>query len=520
MDSHDILLELSTHEFSSDAIQMMKAIVKVIRARYPVDMDSFKPQRDFLIPARENFSKKAQSLPGDDRWSEYAKRISELPEPDADGEVPPSFWRLARGGHLDRHVVEEYLQLLRKSRSFSIAEPRKMTSTVKEVIKSVNDKPVILPFQDGDQWLFAVSYPDCVHWFDSRPNNPHVVQRTARRLFPNWGGPTHDKDRPEDSGLFMLLGIRLITGGSTHVSQREADLLIPTFRSRVLVELLAQRLNPGEEDFQQLLQREYQALQRLHEEQSMFFDDAIAGMDLPPRESPAADRPSSFTAAVRLPSPSQHPSVYSYPHRSDTLDHRRTILTMLHNAVTTMRSVSASKSTELAVLWSCLKHGGRLSEFHRRYNGILFYEKLEQYRGIDGLSLERDHHIHRSALKEMWNIQPNYTFWRELCNLHSDQGIAKYTLLCALPEGHSVQDKDAELSEIRYRLSRESDPLKHDLKRAEKLCEAIIELNLPKENLMIDFFRFRANEPLTDELYKAFLSLDPHVKVAIAPLVR
>jgi hypothetical protein len=149
--------------------------------------------------------------------------------------------------------VESYLQLLRDKYSnvtLSISEPRALDK-IEELVDRRDEKPTVIPLKDGEQWLFMVLYPDCIHYFDSRQNSS-TPQRSTLPI-KHWTGLR--QFRPEDSGLFMLLGIRLLVQGTAHIDQLEAEEVIPRFRSMVLVELLSMKLDPKPRDLEEFLLR-------------------------------------------------------------------------------------------------------------------------------------------------------------------------------------------------------------------------------------------------------------------------
>ena len=300
----------------------------------------------------------------------------------------------------------------------------------------------------------------------------------------------------------MLLGLRLVANRHTHVSQQDAE-VISTFRTRVLVELLSKKLDPGAGVFDQLLQREEELLRCEYDKQSEFFNNATAGMELEPHRQ-------FVTYRQTLPTPS--PSQGSLNDWNDC----KTILKILHDAVRSIRSIRIGKSTELAVLWSSIDKAAA-SEYHRRYNGALFYDKLEQYRTVDSLALEAGHGIDQSTFKRMKKAQPKYKFWRDLYHLHEEEGLAQYkhTLLCFTEECPTEDEHDEKIAEARRRLLNPDDPLGSQLRRASALCMAIVDCSLPNERLMIEDYGWKAQYPLSDELYGAFLSLDPRPKVPL-----
>ncbi|KAK3933679.1 hypothetical protein QBC46DRAFT_454667 [Diplogelasinospora grovesii] len=530
MDEYEIFREFASAPFSSRSVQMIKAAVRIIRTRYPRCL-TFESSDDFNFPSKSTFDTQRDSLHMDERWADYTRDMSRLQEPGENDEISRSLWRLARQDHLDRKVIEDYLQLLRTNYStlITIAEPNELQSDIDQLVTTISKRPAILPLRDGEQWLFAVVYPDCVHWFDSRPNSsiPQCLVASTGSIFPSWTGPK--QTRSEDSGLLMLLGIRFLVSGATHLGQEEADMIVKRFRSMVFVELRCMKLNPGDGDFEDLLRHEY-------EQQSLFFNDAWDSAYREPTVDtiplPGSSTPAEFTHQAVSParSPDASPSaslpqplLRAVPGRSIIPDDRKTILTVISNAVTASRSTRMTMATEISILWLSIHNGITLSEFHRRYNGILFYDKMEELKAMNAASRKIEHHIDKATFAQMREQQPKFRFWRDLCEIYHDKGPAKYTLLCAIPEKHRMSNmskdlQDAKISEIRSRLSDQNDPLHRNLNRAEKLCKAIIESTLPAHKLMIEFYLFRAGEPLTNDSYEAFLSLESQPKIRIPRL--
>ena len=519
MDDYTRFRELASSPFSSRSIRLLKAAVQIIRTRYPNCLGTLEPQYDFVFPPHHAFNIPSGSLTIDESWAAYARRISQRQEPREGDEITPSLWRLGRGDHLDTAVVESYLQLLRDRYStIPILEPSALVANIEELVVRRDEKPTIVPLKDGEQWLFMVVYPDCIHFFDSRQNS--LLPQCSALPITNWTGPK--QSRPEDSGLFMLLGIRLIVEGAAHVDQSEAEAVITKFRSMVLVELLSMKLDPGPGDLEELLQRESY-------EDSRFFEEAAWGLrspastaeisrsaaSLPPVASAqeAAARPNAALTPQSLPRPVHEPAIPP--------NDRKTILTVLGNAVAASRSTKMTAAAPLVLLWSCIKNDRWSSEFHRRYNGVLFYERM-QHQG-PGVLAEPHVTVEVPTLTEMRSLQPKFRFWKELCSLYPNQGPARYTLLSAIPEGFNVSRmsrdvQDAKIAEIRSRLSDENDRLRQDLAKAENLCKAILESSLPTETLMIDLYRYREQEDLTDEYYDAFVSLNPRERIRIPRL--
>jgi hypothetical protein len=519
MSIHALLDELLTYPFASDELQKLINVIKRQRARWLGDMDSFRPARDFKLPPQSRLTKHITMLLGDDWWVEYADRVSALLAGRND-QIYPSLRHMAQEQALGTELVEKYLELLRRDNpKFPIAKTQSLDrQKIVDIMEGMGDRPVMLPLQDGQYWLFAALYPDTIHWYDSRPDSAYPTWDEGRML----KRPTGPKcGRPQDSALFMLLGLRLTANAHANLSQEEAELVIPKFHSRLLVEVMTGSLRPSPEDIDRALRQEEErfrqeeeSLNREYEDESAYFNDATFGLGLSP-ESAIPGRPSILRSRTPMSSSQQFLSITpDPPHLSDD---RRTILMTLCNAVASVRSLTTNESTDLAVLWYSLKDGGRVSEFHRRYNGILFADKLETCNGLDGRSLEMVLNIDRSSVQDVWDTQARFKLWRDLCKLYGEQGPAKYTLLCVIPEGQALDHQ--QISVIGARLADPADPLANQLRRAADLCRAIVESQLPSHTLFIESYRTRAHYPLSPEMYDAFLSLDSHPRVPIARMV-
>lgn len=131
---------------------------------------------------------------------------------------------------------------------------------------------ILLAFPISTGWAFAAIYPDCIQWFDSNPDEQIPDFQWARDISQKYNlrstkvGPK--QSRIENSGHFMLLGIRQITEGRPHISQQDADTCIQNFRQRILIELLREGLNPSIENFGRIVSRQ-------NDQDSMFFNNAF-----------------------------------------------------------------------------------------------------------------------------------------------------------------------------------------------------------------------------------------------------
>ncbi|KAF5974087.1 hypothetical protein FBULB1_7919 [Fusarium bulbicola] len=186
--------------------------------------------------------------PVDASWMRYADKISPSSTLD-EARVNSSLRELVRHEHLDRSIVEDYLDLLRtlssKTKIASVHQWRGDDS-IKVDTEGI-DHSILIPFIDGRQWAFAVVYFDCIHWYDSEPDKqiPSLSASGGQSIVEGWRGPRHKDSK--DSGAFMLLGISQIMMQRPHVSQEAANELVPTFRVRMFIELLAKELDPTPE---------------------------------------------------------------------------------------------------------------------------------------------------------------------------------------------------------------------------------------------------------------------------------
>lgn len=207
------------------------------------------------FPSREEVSRRTAATPVqqllppvDDSWIKIADKVSELPHPQEGTNVTIELWNLVRGSPLELSIVDGYLDLLRAtSLHTAIAKVRPLKQDENMIGTQGLDRPTIIPFLDGYDWAFAVAYYDCIHWYDSSPSRqtPSFSATGARRVVEGWKGPQHSD--PNDAGIFMLMGIRLILQHKPHLSQRAADQIAHTFRARMLGELLAGKIEPDGE---------------------------------------------------------------------------------------------------------------------------------------------------------------------------------------------------------------------------------------------------------------------------------
>lgn len=177
---------------------------------------------------------------------------------------------LATGEMINDEVVDGYLQLIRrKSKALvsttTLLECFRRGSVYHPIDRTINLDNIeqvgqaFLPIYQASlkHWSFArLLYRKAdsvliVEHYDSLFDKlPLQLLDWLNQTFPgiSWEpGPCSSPKQPDGSfecGPFMLMGIRLLALGSFHLVQPDADKIMPTFRTRILAELLAQSLDP------------------------------------------------------------------------------------------------------------------------------------------------------------------------------------------------------------------------------------------------------------------------------------
>ncbi|KAM7211000.1 hypothetical protein V8F06_013607 [Rhypophila decipiens] len=446
---------------------------------------------------------------------------------------------LDESGYIDDIVVRDYLHLLRDQcpSNIIIANPRELETPLQ--LTAPKDGTVdILPFHRDRHWMFAVVRSNCIHWFDSRPHSSTPKELTSPIPVSCWTGPKQSQGQDHDSGLFMLLGIRRIASGYPPINDVQASRMVPHFRSTVFVGLLAKKLMPDEKEQQELGIDFSEGFFRDHGTRppdSAMSDTpmsdmatghrAITPLDVLIPRAPMSDSPTqnnSIRPAPRTPLPTTRSRTTSCGSTSssihDVLQHRRCILEILCGAVKACRNFKPGNNPGISLLWDIVNGSMKLSTLHRRYYGVRFYREF----AASKRSLKWS--IGPKEFERMEKAQSKLRFWAELYECHKDlgAGIAS-TLLCAFSDDHenTSQAKQAEVIGItRARLNnREDTTLWSDLKKAERLCSAVLHCSLSDELLVIEGYSSWKVADLNDAVYKAFVSTDPHVKLPIEPYI-
>lgn len=496
-DAYDFFKKLSEAVYSEKSLQQFEAALRVTRARFPNSTRSSGRQQKLGYPSADyDFCMKEQLPIVKPEWAEYAARVSQSEPPREDDELTLSMRNLVNGSYLDVEIVNEYLDILKKSYlSSEVVGIRTLEPGVNLISKEGCDRPTIIPFHDTNNWAFAVAYPDCIHWYDSNPNSvtPQFSASDGRRVVTGWTGPKHS--RSEDSGILMLIGIRLLLQGTPHICQTVADQFSVTLRPRIVIELLSKTIDPSQQDFEEILH------QNCPPNPSSFFDEAMFHLSPP-------NRPSQELVADETQSGSEQ---------------RKIILNCLSHAVHTNRSTKLSEDKSIATLWLLVQSSQRTSVFHQRHNAVRFYEAMDR--------LGSDTNTIREALRfsspspiskrpadktiaKMKLIKDQCAFWKDLCELLWDWGDDKFVILSVIPPKVNIKrmspgEKKDLILEFKQRLEDVLDPLSANLRETQPLVRGLVHDQLPPHSLMIEYFISERYKELTNELYEAFLSIEP-----------
>ncbi|KAK4208925.1 hypothetical protein QBC37DRAFT_404797 [Rhypophila decipiens] len=475
------------------------------------------------------------------RWNQFTYDMAMNEESD---KLTPSLRLLLdESGYIDDIVVRDYLNLLRGQcpSNIIIANPRELETPLQ-----------LTAPKDG---------LNCIHWFDSRPHSSTSKDLTSPIPVSCWTGPKQSQGQDHDSGLFMLLGIRRIASGYPPINDVQASRMVPHFRSTVFVGLLAKKLMPDEKEQQELgidfsegfFRDQFNVLkdtsavlevdssgQLAHETSlpdTMVLDTPLGDIPtthLNARRATAADAAILDTPMSDTPITASHEDIVS-PASNSSITHSTrsrsgtrppdsamsetpmSDMATGHRAITPLDDPPTYYEITYDIMWfNEFKYSRRSTA--SRYYGVRFYREFVASKR----SLKWS--IGLKEFERMEKAQSKLRFWAELYECHKDLGarIAS-TLLCAFSDDHKnmSQAKQAEVIGItRARLNnREDTTLWSDLKKAERLCSAVLHCSLSDELLVIEGYSSWKVADLNDAVYKAFVSTDPHVKLPIEPYI-
>jgi hypothetical protein len=564
MDDYEHFQHLALRPHTKTSLALMSAATRVAHKRFgnctssllSTDLASFPPHQ---LATREDVDESLQDLVGpvDETWTECAHKLSQLKRPPENSKITQSMWHLVRGDHLDFGIVEDYLQLLRSISHHVEIAPARMLRHDRNCIQETEgvDHPIIIPFYHENNWAFAVAYSDCVHWYDSTPNSATFVPPVAgaRPVVEGWRGPQNNS--LADSGVFMLMGIKLILQRKPHLSQRVADELNQSFRSCICIELLCQKVQPTSTDLrhidlEQVLDIGYvssTAHQISHgqtltdgQQESSFFEDAMAAtisatraissaspLTCQAEEGNALSRNTELVPATdpdHSPGLSslqpQHPANTSRKRRSQprvtsgraegrvqpVLDDRKVILDNLSHAIHFKRSALVSFADDPVVLRALLRYSRTSGNLHRRYHAVLFHWMTEDNDRVIEMKAAMGEDAEKRIKRDLWS----WNFWKRVSDVGMKHGLGPLVPLCAFGNdfsGYRLSEKaqDPLIKEFENRLQNETDMLRIWLQDARDLCEAILVGPTPVALFKIDKYDFHAEFDMTDDQFRSYV---------------
>ncbi|KAI6562293.1 hypothetical protein MCOR04_009421 [Pyricularia oryzae] len=404
-----------------------------------------------------------------------------------------------------------------------------------------------------DEHALAVIYPDAIHWLSwsdhAVPDKViHSVKALRRRSLPLITLQPQAVEQ-NSSGWMVLHAMRRILAGKpivdfSNLTASVREIALSHFKCEVLAATRARTLKLNEEDFANLVPEA---------DRTEFFDNAIYSMDdlfvtdhsdhspdiIEPASGHMVDNAllvAQDASGNRHGAPlvmkdisegrqdsssssfSQYATDIQYRRRrsrrpSQALDYRRIILRNISKAVQCYRSTHLSTGMSVPLLWSILEGDPSHSAFLRRYTLIVFYMKMSR---LDDAGIKKElakvgnvsfSIKDKSYIRKMRKKQEEGKAWSDLCDLRSDWGQDKYTLLSAVPE----DTREAPIEEIAEGVRSENSVLFQSLNDARSLCAALLGDTLPN-CLLIDNYSYKDSRLTTHDIklsFQAFLSLHP-----------
>lgn len=254
-----------------------------------------------------------------------------------------SLWRLKRGEWLNDEILNAYITLLSMripanhhieytniiSHILPLNKPPKEPPEYLQATINTGKYTLYIPIhRDDNHWSFGVVISekkgDTVRWkyFDSlysRP--PERFLRWIKAVFPEENTEEvavqayPKQNNSSDCGLFVLLGIRLLSSGRRWLSQEQSDAIIPDLRERILAELLASSLNPSASEYEKFIEKD--SMPHIVPTDEDGSSDDVMIIDDPEQATDAVETTSGLFVS---PSPSSSHSTESSNVFSDELD--------------------------------------------------------------------------------------------------------------------------------------------------------------------------------------------------------
>lgn len=458
-----------------------------------------------------------------------------------------SLWRLKQGEYLNDEIINAYLELLQRavaSPSHRIAHSFTMTMPhdrpygwFTELLKT-GTYTIYLPInQENYHWSFAVIQSkhkeDAMRWtyYDSIGAEAPVplldwiqqwfYDKTIKKLTAS---PNPKQKNGTDCGLFVLAGIRLLTAGRPHLTHAESNDLLPSFRERVLAELLASSLDPSESQYQEFKLRETNAVEtppQITEDGNGDDSDCVITSvisndhnhndqsELFVSQSPISDFNSSGGDEKGSPE-----------HIASAFARESTMLSTLREAVAIERATHKQHSNlttenlELAKLWLMIRTEKRALkqryihyEFSRQFWAIMKdFNRSPHERGPVPKAtilkvMDRLEITDLAKWKYILQRARRASIWIELVDIFKDHLEHPSVVLCAVPnatyrlETLTMSNRKALFKGIRSRLEESDNGIVARLKAADALYWTLMHDNLPTRDLPIE----SANESLPFE---------------------
>ena len=564
MGDYEQFQQLALRPHTKTSLALMTAATRVANKRFETCTSTLHSATSTSFPppevaVQEDIDECLQDLVGpvNDIWTECVRKLSQLQlqHPSEGSRISQSMWDLVHGGPLDIKIVESYLQLLRHTSRRVVILRARMLREGRNSIQETEGiaHPVIIPFLHESHWAFAVAYPDCVHWYDSMSDlSGAPLHGDARPIIEGWQSPR--SGNAADSGVFMLMGIKLILQRKPHLSQGVAQTLVQPFRASTFLELLCRKPKPSSEDLlnmnldqviatgdictttNQLNQNTavaYGQEQQLPVEDELFVteradhaDDPPFGAFNPTRETihpestttipPVTDpglAPESVTAH-RQPAANTSRTRRSRPAFVDgkldtyicnSTDDLKVILDNLSHGLQFKRSALASSNDNPLVLERLLRYPRTSGNLHRRYHAVLLHNIVKE----DARQMQREPSLRNKSKKSLTNYLRSWSLWKKISDVGVTHGLGPYVTLCAFQNdfsGYRIAETKQKpfIRELEKRLQDKSDMLRVRLQMASKLCEAILCGPTPVSLFNIDDYDFQAESEVTDEKFEFY----------------
>lgn len=461
-----------------------------------------------------------------------------------------SLWRLARGQWLNDEILNAYFELLKKLlptnqgiESTTIIPHILRPNTTPKGLQNIIDTgsyTLYVPIHSMNHWSFSVVVSkkkgDTVRWthFCSIGSQaPDEFRRWLKAVFPReeiaevpiQGYPKQGNGA--DCGLFVLLGIRLLSSGQGYPSQEQSNAIIPRLRERILAELLASSLDPSAGEYEKFIKKEATANIVCPGEEDTSDDDVIM-IDDPrrPKDAHAAEsglfvEDSDESPSERLDLSEQEEEVIglklSLPGRrrpeqlAQDFGDEESMLKTLMEAVRLERytqkeggypRIGNMKLADLWIMATTEKRNLKQRYLHHEFSGK-FWEEMH---GMDRNPHQRGPIPKTVASRMMESLevtpQTNWKYvlqwarralvWIELADIFRDSLEHPSVALCAVAgatntlEKLTLTSREKYINTIRLRVQKEDSEIVARLRSATPLYLALVRGNLSTNPLPIE----------------------------------